>query len=122
MFTKNNTTFPVAKHSVNYTGPALDHKIYDPVMSTKNNSTKVNTALSVEGDAVIKGKLKVEGIDIAQSLRRIESRLSILRTNPELEASFDELRRLGDQYREAEKRFLEQARVWKILGEPDDAA
>ena len=123
MSNKNNTIFPpTTTHKVNYTGLALDHKLYDPVMKVNNGNTKISTALSVEGDAEIKGKLKVDGLDIGQSLRRIESRLAILRTSPELEAQFDELRVLGDQYREAEKKFLEQMQIWKTLSDPDDAA
>ena len=35
------------------------------------------------------------------------------------EKEFDELKRLGDQYREAEKKFTEQKRIFDILKKQD---
>ena len=45
----------------------------------------------------------------------VEQRLNILRVNPELEAQWNELKELGDRYRELEKELQDRNRVWDIL-------
>lgn len=115
MSNKNTNSAKIAKHPFNYTGPVLSHKNYSQATTHVLTTDKLKHSLMVDGDAVIKGNLKVGDTDIAQSLRCIESRLAILQINSELEAQFDELRSLGDQYREAEKKFLEQIELCKIL-------
>ena len=52
-------------------------------------------------------------------LEAIESRLGILTPNPQLESEFDELKALGDAYREAEKKFKEQKQIFEILKNQD---
>jgi len=41
--------------------------------------------------------------------------LNILRPNPELEKEWDQLRELGEQYRELEKKLQEQSDMWAKL-------
>jgi hypothetical protein len=83
-------------------------------------ATATPGALQVLGDAEFKGNVKVGGRDLTGWLEQVESRLAILQTNPNLESEFDELRALGDAYREAERRFLEQKRVYEILRTTDE--
>jgi hypothetical protein len=71
--------------------------------------------LSVNGDAEIKGKLKVDGRDIGEILNKIEERLAILRPNPELESRWDELRELGERYRALEADLTEKELMWSKL-------
>ena len=73
------------------------------------------TSLKVAGDAEISGNLTVDGANIGELLRGIQSRLGLLVPNPEIEAEFDQLRELGDRYRELEAVLKEQKRVWDIL-------
>lgn len=83
-------------------------------------ATGTNTpSITVTGDAEFNGKLKVQGKDLCESIEKIESYLGILRPNIALEKEFDELKRLGDQYREAEKKFTEQKRIFDILKKQD---
>jgi hypothetical protein len=72
-------------------------------------------SLSVNGDAEIKGKLKVDGRDIGEILNKIEERLAILRPNPELESRWDELRELGERYRALEADLTEKELMWSKL-------
>jgi hypothetical protein len=76
--------------------------------------------LEVSGDATFKGNIKVKGRNLTDWLETIDSRLGILQTNPALEKEFDELKALGDAYRESERRFLEQKRVYEILKTTDE--
>lgn len=81
------------------------------------NST--SGTLQVKGNAVFDGNVTVKGRDLTKMLEAIESRLGILTPNLELESEFDELKALGDAYREAEKKFKEQKRVFEILKNQD---
>jgi len=86
--------------------------------SSWDTNTSAGT-LQVKGDAVFDGNITVKGRDLTEMLESIESRLGILTPNPQLESEFDELRALGDAYREAEKKFKEQKRVFEILKNQD---
>jgi hypothetical protein len=47
----------------------------------------------------------------------LEQRLNILVPNPELEAEWDELRELGERYRELERQCKEKGDMWAKLKE-----
>jgi hypothetical protein len=72
-------------------------------------------ALKVEGPAEINGSLKVNGVDISETLEKINQRLAILKPNPELESRWERLKALGEEYRALEKDILEQEKVYEIL-------
>lgn len=62
-----------------------------------------------EADVVING----QGLN--DRLTRIEQQLNIMVPNPVLEAEWDQLRALGDQYRRLEAELLEKQRAWDSL-------
>ena len=66
-----------------------------------------------DADIVINGK------SLSSAIANIESRLAILHCNPELEAEFQELQQLGEQYRKLEKQLVEKQEVWKRLNTSD---
>lgn len=71
-----------------------------------------NGTLTLEGkDADI----FIDGVSLKKTLQGINDRLAILQVNPELEAEFDELHALGEQYRQLEKKILEKKKVWAAL-------
>ena len=78
------------------------------------------SSLQVSGDAEFLGNIKIKGRNLTDWLATVDSRLGILHINSELESEFDELRALGDAYREAERRFTEQKRVYDILKNTDE--
>lgn len=59
--------------------------------------------------------IRVNGESLMDTLRGIQDRLNILRPNTELEAEWDELRELGEQYRKLEAQFAEKSKVWSAL-------
>lgn len=73
------------------------------------------TPLKVNGDAEIDGDLKVKGKSLSEAIENIEKRLAILHPNPELEEKWEELKALGERYRELEKDILEKEKMWEIL-------
>ena len=55
------------------------------------------------------------GVSLKKTLQGINDRLAILHVNPELEAEFDELHSLAEQYRALEKKLLEKKAMWDAL-------
>jgi len=71
--------------------------------------------LQVNGNASITGELTVQGVNLNERLDKIEQRLNILRPNEELEEKWENLRALGQAYRELEKEIIEKQEMWAIL-------
>ena len=70
----------------------------------------------IDGNLVIEnGDLLIDSYNILQAINNIEERLVILHPNPELEDDWEELKNLGNQYRELEKKILEKEKMWDIL-------
>jgi hypothetical protein len=61
--------------------------------------------------------LKINGRSLMSAIDALEQRLNILVPNPELEAEWDELRELGERYRELERRCKEKGDMWAKLKE-----
>ena len=79
-----------------------------------------HSGLQVTGDAEFRGNITIQGRNLSDWLATVDSRLGTLQINPQLEREFQELRALGDAYREAERRFLEQQRIYDILKNTDE--
>lgn len=73
------------------------------------------TSLKVKGDAEIDGDIKLNGRSMSDLLDKIEQRLALLTPNTELEAEWEELKALGDQYRQLEQYIKEKSKTWDIL-------
>ena len=74
-----------------------------------------NNTLSVQGDAEFDGEVTVKGRSLSEFMESVEQRLNILRPNPALESEWDQLRELGEQYRELERQLTEKSRMWNTL-------
>lgn len=57
----------------------------------------------------------LDGVSLRNTLKGLNDRLAILQVNPELEAEFDELHSLAEQYRALEKKLIEKKAVWDAL-------
>jgi hypothetical protein len=86
-----------------------------------NNTTDWNKASAVIGHSGRmellgdEADLVINGVSLVDALKGIQDRLNILRPNPAIEAEWDQLRELGDQYRKLEAELLEKQRAWDIL-------
>ena len=96
--------------------------------STPNTVWTTNTAdwsigsggINQSGTMELKGDnadIKVNGRSLMDAIDALEQRLNILVPNPELEAEWDELRELGDRYRELERLCKEKGDMWAKLKE-----
>jgi hypothetical protein len=87
-----------------------------PSTITSGNWTSTHqTGLRVAGDAEFEGEVKIKGVKLNERLNAIEERLCILRPNNDLEGKWEELKALGDRYRELEKDILEKEEIWDLL-------
>ena len=57
----------------------------------------------------------VNGSSLVEAINSIRDRLNCLQINPELEKEWEELRALGDQYRELERQILAKQATWDRL-------
>lgn len=59
--------------------------------------------------------LEINGRSLTKTLDKIEARLGIIEDNPELEADWQELKKLGDQYRKLEQSIMEKLQTYNSL-------
>lgn len=83
------------------------------------NSTVLNN-LSITGqmksDVYITNEdIFIQGVGLNERLSNIEKRLDILVINPKLEAKYEQLKKLGEEYRALEKDLLEKDKILDIL-------
>jgi hypothetical protein len=71
--------------------------------------------IHIKGDATFEGNITWQGRDMRAWFTSVESRLNILQPNVKLEAEWEELAQLRQQYVELEKRLLEKQQVFDIL-------
>jgi len=82
---------------------------------TTSTTTSDENSLQVKGDSEFDGDITVRGRSLTEFMDSVEQRLNILRPNPTLEAEWDQLRELGEQYRELERQLTEKAQMWAVL-------
>lgn len=63
--------------------------------------------------------VKIGDWSLKEFAQKIEQRLAILSPNPKLEAEWEELKELGDRYRELEKDIKEKMKTWDVLKRED---
>ena len=85
---------------------------YPNTIWSSNLSNSTSGTIELNGD---NADIKVNGTSLMSMLREIKERLNLLEPNTELEADWDDLRALGEQYRELEKKCKEKAEAWNKL-------
>ena len=66
--------------------------------------------------------IEVNGWSLVDAVKRIEERLGLFQPNPKLEAEWEELRALGEQYRQLEQHIKDKQATWdriKAMPAPD---
>jgi hypothetical protein len=99
-----------AGSGLNYTSP-YTFSSATPNWSIRDDNN-VSSTIDLKGE---NADIKINGISLVDTLKTIQDRLNILRPNPELETEWDQLRELGEQYRELEKKLQEQSDMWAKL-------
>ena len=76
------------------------------------HSPQESGTISLDGEDA---DIIIDGMSLRKTLQGLNDRLAILQISPELEAEFDELHALAEQYRALEKKLLEKKAVWETL-------
>ena len=121
--------------TVSITGPNVisttsgPYTLSSPVWNTTSDSYTIGVGTGTAGRGNISaGKLQLNGKDadieingesMVTMLKRIEERLNLLSVDPDLESEWDELRELGNQYRELEQRIKDKQETWAKLKAQD---
>jgi len=88
--------------------------------NTASPNMTVGKVKITETDIEIEGlSLRKTLLDLQARLAIMQARLAIMTPNPVLEKEFDELKACGDRYRELEKEFTEQLKMWNTLKSTD---
>jgi hypothetical protein len=82
---------------------------YTPPWFTQSNTTP---RINLDGE---NADIVVNGHSLVEAINSIRDRLNCLQINPELEAEWDQLKDLGDQYRELERQILAKQATWDRL-------
>ena len=104
-------------NQVHYVGGGGGGTLGTSGISASNWTTNTLT-VPPSGRMELQGKqadIVMNGVSLNDTLKLIQDRLCMLRPNPELEQEWDQLRDLGEQYRELEKQLTEKQRAWDLL-------
>lgn len=99
-------------YNTSYTATATPYSI---TAGSLSNGYAYGQSIHVKGDAEFEGDVKIGGVSLVNRLDEIEKRLAILRPNNDLEGKWEELKELGERYRQLEQEILEKEKVWDIL-------
>ena len=78
----------------------------------------VGTSINQSGTIDLRGEdadIVVNGVSLIDKLDAIAERLNLLDVNKELEAEWDQLRELGERYRQLEQQLKTKSEMWKTL-------
>jgi len=108
-----NTTIPQSTWT---TGTTIAPNVYIAPNTWSTSADfefrKPSAKISLEGDDA---DIDINGRSLMKTLDAIQDRLNMLRPDPEMEAEWDELQTLRDQYEEKLKQCREKSRAWKAL-------
>ena len=86
--------------------------IADPTWSSTTAMLTPSGQIELKGD---QADVVINGVSLTETLKGIQDRLNMLRPNAALEAEWDQLRELGQQYRRLEAELKEKSTMWGIL-------
>jgi len=130
-----NTVIPTV--SISSVDPSLStsagsntYTLSSPVWNTTSDvytiatgwSSGANISNGTSGKISLHGKdadIEINGESLVAMLKRIKERINLLTVNHELESEWEELRELGNQYRELEQRIKDKLDTWNKLQAQD---
>lgn len=83
------------------------------------SSNPTGAKIQLDGDAA---DITVNGWSLVSAVKRIEQRLGLYQPNPKLEAEWEELRELAEQYKKLEQHIQDKQATWdrlKAMPAPD---
>ena len=118
-FKFSNTTITSGGYTVsnasivsNGTGGSYPYVTTGTGITSPWGPTTVSSKIRLDGKGA---DIEVNGESLIGMIKKIEERLNILTPNEKLEAEWDELRELGNQYRELEQHIKDKQATWDRL-------
>lgn len=81
----------------------------------QSHDLQVSGNSDFKGNVTVNGNLKIGNVDLGERLDKIEQRLAILRPNIEIESRWEQLKQLGEQYRQLERELIERDWIFEQL-------
>jgi hypothetical protein len=97
-----------------YSNVTLAPNIYSNISSpyTISSGYTGSPKIRLDGEGA---DIEVNGWSLIDSIKKIEERLNLLTPNTKLEEEWEELRELGNKYRELEQHIKDKMKVWDKL-------
>jgi hypothetical protein len=108
----SNTIIGGGYSFANVTGSPYTYTSGTGINPWATNGITNTTKIKLDGEGA---DIEVNGRSLIDMIVKIEQRLNILTPNTELEAEWEELRALGNRYRELEKHIQEKQTTWDKL-------
>jgi len=83
----------------------IDFNTFNPGIDVSQGDIKIHN----DGD------IKMGEQSLKEFMARVEERLNILQPSPELEEKWNQLKKIGDEYRKLEQELLQKEKVWDAL-------
>lgn len=111
--TNVSLTSPYA-HTSSVSLGAYPNTIYTTGTSAQNpwGPTNASTKITLNG---VGADIEVNGWSLVDAVKRIEERLGLYQPNPKLEKEWEDLRALGEQYRQLEQHIKDKQATWDKL-------
>jgi len=111
-----NLTISAASGTYTMASPWVTTGSTDYTISSSPLTVQPKGKLSLQGEDA---DIEINGESLVTMLKRIEERINLLTVNHELESEWEELRELGNQYRELEQRIKDKLETWNKLQAQD---
>ena len=83
-----------------------------PTVGVAPMTVNASGKIDLRGEAA---DITINGMSLKTTLEALQERLNWMQPNTELEAEWDQLRELGDRYRELEQQCQEKSQMWAKL-------
>jgi len=107
--TTDTVTITSSPYIFSNTAPAISVWDSNAWIDTNSNSSG---KISLRGDDA---DIDVNGVSLMETIKGIQDRLNMLCPNPQMEAEWDELRQIREQYEAKLAECQEKSRAWKAL-------
>ena len=109
---------PITSIGSSTSGSYISNGAYGAAANWTTAPTTAPLTVNASGKIDLQGEsadITINGTSLMATLAALQERLNWMQPNTELEAEWDQLRELGDRYRELEQQCQEKSQMWTKL-------
>ena len=109
---------PITSIGSSTSGSYISNGTYGAAANWTTAPTNAPLTVNASGKIDLQGEsadITINGTSLMATLAALQERLNWMQPNTELEAEWDQLRELGDRYRELEQQCREKSQMWAKL-------